>query len=146
MIPQVLCTVVTSSQTPSQVVQKHQEENIFLLQNEEKALLSHGTNLPAPEDECSAHPAPSHPSPKGEFLPDGENKRGSQIPLLKCLQRAVGNPLESEQLSQCLCFSSPGCSGYSKARDAPAASLRKTRKSQLLNYFKLRHLSLTGIG
>lgn len=49
----------------------------------------------------SAVPAPSHLRPKGEFLPDGKEKRDSQIPAVKRLQRAVGKPLDSEQLSQC---------------------------------------------
>lgn len=103
MIPQVLCTVVTSSQAPSQVVPKAPGGKYFSV-----AEWGKGTALtwykPAPKGECSALPAPSHPSPKGKLLLDGEKKRGSQIPAVKCLQRAVGNLLDSEQLSQCLCF------------------------------------------
>lgn len=37
----------------------------------------------------------------------GRRKGGSQIPAVKCLKRAVGNPLGSEQLSQCLCSDQP---------------------------------------
>lgn len=144
MIPQALCTGVTISQTPRKVVSKAPGGKYFSAAEWGKGTALTWNNPASTRGWVLCPPCSFHPSPKGEFLPGGRRKVAARFLQWNGCRELWGTPLTLSSFPSACAQSSPGSSAFGKVRDAPAASLRKTCRSQLLNYSK--HPSLTGTG
>lgn len=119
--------MVTSSQTPSQVVPKAPGGKYFSVAEWGKGTALHGTNLPAPKGECT--PCSFSSLPQRWALSWWEGEKGEPNSCSEAPAELWGNPLTLSSFPSSCALTSRGYCGHSKARDAPAASLRKICRS-----------------